>query len=98
MPPANKLLLPGLPYTLPNNSQQNLLLEGDVSDHIYFGLFLILNNCIVSSQISFVEVEHFLTLPGKTSKEDNEYSVLRSKVVSVCSFITAGQLSWDTRA
>lgn len=58
MPPAIKLLLLDLSYTLPNNSWQNLLLEGELSDHICFGLFLLLSNCIAYSQISLVEGEH----------------------------------------
>lgn len=58
IPPEIKFLLLYLSYALLNNSCQNLLLQGELSYHIALGFFLILNNRIVSSQISLVEGEH----------------------------------------
>lgn len=40
IPPEIKFLLLYHSYTLPNNSWQNLLLQGELSDHIALGIFL----------------------------------------------------------
>lgn len=58
IPPEIKFFLLYLSYTLLNNSCQNSLLQGELSYHIALGFFLVLNNRIVSSQISLVEGEH----------------------------------------